>query len=110
VEQSRPGNITESYKRKLLQWQDRVERTIQRNVGYVKGTIIHGWHGNFKDRRYRERWDILSTCGYDPDVDIKRDWQGLYTFDKVKPKLRDLLKHYFLQRNEDSTDWVKTTK
>lgn len=107
VHQSRPGTISESYKRKLTQWQDRVERTIQRNVGFVKGTIIHGWHGSFKDRKYRERWDILISCAYDPDADIKRDWQGLYTFDKVKPKLRDLLKQYFLQRNEDSTDCVK---
>jgi len=107
VEQSRPGNISDSYKRKLVQWQDRVEHTIQRNVGYVKGTIIHGWHGSFKDRKYRERWDILTSCNFDPDIDIKRDWQGLFTFDKVKFRLRDLLRQYFLQRNEDSTDLVK---
>lgn len=107
IDQSRPNNVGESYKRRLKQWENRVERTIMRNVGFVKGTIVHGWHGSFRDRKYRERWDVLVQCKYDPDIDIKRDWQGLYTFDQVKPRMRDLLMQYFLQRNEDSIDFTK---
>ncbi len=106
VNMSRPGNISESYKRRLVDWETRVNRvgSIQGNIGYVKGTIIHGWHGRFKDRKYQERWVIIVDCGYDPDKDIKNDWQGLYTFDTPKPRLRDLLRKYFLDRNEDTTD------
>lgn len=106
VHMSRPGNISESYKRRLLDWQERVNRpgSIQGKIGYVKGTIIHGWHGRFKDRKYQERWEIIVNCGYDPDKDIKKDWQGLYTFDRPKPRMEQLLHKYFCDRNEDTTD------
>lgn len=106
VHLSRPNNISESYKRKLLEWQTRVMRpgNINGNIGYVKGTIRHGWHGRFKDRKYQERWTIIVGCKYDPDTDIKRDWQGLYTFDEPKPRMRDMLRKYFLERNEDTID------
>lgn len=107
IDQSRPGNISEAYKRRLKQWETRVERNITRNLGFVKGTIVHGWHGSFRDRKYRERWDILIQCKYDPDQDIKRDWQGLYMLDRQDHKLRNMLLQYFLQRNEDSIDYVK---
>lgn len=107
VHQSAPTQIGASYRRRLEEFQARCERTIKRNVGYVKGTILHGWHGSFKDRKYRERWEILLGEKYDPDCDIKRDWQGLYIFDNSKPRLRDLLKQYFVQRNEDSIDYKK---
>ena len=108
VDLSRPGNINEAYKRKLRLWQDRVERpgAIQRNIGFTSGSLIHSWHGRFQDRKYVERWAILSQCDYNPDTDIKVDWQGLYQFDMPKHRLRDLLRMYFLERNEDTTDSV----
>ncbi len=74
IDQSRPGNVSEAYKRRLKEWERRVERGIQRNIGYVKGTILHGW-------------------------------QGLFAFDQPKPRLRDQLRFYFLQRNEDTIDY-----
>lgn len=104
VNKSMPLSIAESYKRKLVEWENRVERTIQRNIGYVKGSIIHGWHGKFADRKYQQRWEIIFGCKFDPDVHIKRDWQGLYMLDKPHPQLRDKLRQYFLQRNEDTVE------
>jgi hypothetical protein len=105
IDQSRPGNVSDAYKRRLKEWENRVERGIQRNIGFVKGTIMHGWHGRFADRKYVERWSIIVENGYNPDTDIMRDWQGLYAFDEPKPRLRDQLRHYFLQRNEDTIDF-----
>lgn len=93
-----------AYKRKVMQTNDRYERTIKRNIGYVPGTIEHGWHGKFKDRRYVDRWQILVECQYDPDADIKWDEQGLVVLDTDKFRLRDLIRHYFDQRNEDSVE------
>jgi hypothetical protein len=76
-----------------------------RNIGFVDGTIDHWWHGRFTDRKYIERWQIIVNNEFNPDTDIKRDWQGLYMFDKPKFRLRDQIMHYFLQRNEDTIDY-----
>lgn len=93
-----------AYVRKLVHWQDRVERTIARNVGFVEGTIEHAFHGKYKDRKYVARWDILIETDYNPDTDIKYDENGLIMFDKPKPRLRDLIRHYFDSRNEDTVE------
>jgi hypothetical protein len=54
-----------------------------------------------------ERWEILTKNHYDPLVDIKQEWNGLYVIhpkDKEKRKLIQEISDYFLQRNEDSID------
>lgn len=96
------------YKRWLLDWQERVERHIQRNVGQVDGLIAHYWHGSKPNRKYTERWKILSRYQFNPRTDIKKDSQGLYQLenhnDTRSAGLRDALRDYFRQRNEDSID------
>lgn len=104
AEKSLPGNVNSAYSKKVLNYQRRCQEYLKKNIGYVKGTIIHHWHGKFKNRKYKERWSILIDNGYNPDEDVKRDWQGLYIFDTSKPKLRDDIRAYFRQRNEDSID------
>ena len=98
------GKCSEAYKRKIRHVQERYERSIKRNIGYVPGTIEHGWHGAFKLRKYVDRWQILIECDYDPDADVKYDDQGLLMLDTEKFRLRDLIRHYFDQRNEDSIE------
>jgi len=74
------------------------------NLGYVPGTIMHHFHGAKRNRKYVERWEVLYSNSYDPLVDIKRDWQGVLQLSGNKPKLRDDIRTYFRQRNEDSID------
>jgi hypothetical protein len=92
------------YVRHIMRWQSRCEKLIKRNVGYVSGTIVHHWHGRKKDRRYRERWQILIENNYDPEIDLKRDAQGLYSLASDNIALRDDIRQYFRVRNEDSID------
>lgn len=92
------------YYKEILEWQVLAERHISRNIGYVKGTIIHMHHGRKADRRYVERWQILYDNDFDPDTDIKRDRQGLWTLTGNKPRLRDDLRTYFECRNEDAVE------
>lgn len=99
------SRIKSGYAQELLMWEQRAERDIKRNIGYVPGLLLHHWHGKKRDRRYRERWDILVSNQYDPDVDLKRDWQGLYTLTDRSIKLRDDIRAYFRSRNEDSIDF-----
>jgi hypothetical protein len=103
-----PSYISPTYLGQLLQWQTRAERYIRRDLGYVDGSVLHHWHGKKADRKYVERWKVLIEENYRPDVDLKRDSQGLYQLvdhgDLRSIRLRDKIRAYFRQRNEDSID------
>jgi hypothetical protein len=101
---SMPGKIHANYKKYIKIWHERAEAHIKRDVGYVPGTILHYWHGKKADRKYVERWDVLIKHGFDPERDLKRDWQGIYILTDDGSRLRDDLRKYFRQRNEDSVD------
>lgn len=92
------------YIRELEIWQANALRCISRNVGLVKGSIIHYWHGKMKDRGYDTRWQILVKYQFNPRIDIKKDSNGVYMLTGDKWQLRDELRAYFRHRNEDSTD------
>lgn len=104
VERTFPSQIHSRYAQKLLRWQDRALKYLHRDVGYVDGTITHFFHGRKKDRRYVERWSILVDNNFDPDLDLKRDTQGLYTWTDHNYKIRDAVRAYFRGRSEDSID------
>jgi hypothetical protein len=93
-----------NYKADILRWQDRAERLIRRNIGYVDGMLLHHWHGKKVDRKYMDRWRILVDNQFDPLADLKRDTQGLYQLGERSVRLRDDLRTYFRERNEDSLD------
>ena len=105
VEHSLHPDCTEAYKKWVMDYQDRSIHLVRKDVGYVKGTLIHFWHGKKKDRKYWDRWKCLVDNKYDPFMDVRRDWQGLIQIDDYqKPKLRDDIRKYFAVRNENSVD------
>lgn len=93
-----------NYRNMILAWQKNAETFIKRDIGYVPGTILHHWHGKGKDRKYNERWRALVEHKFDPIADLKRDWQGLYQLNPLKWGLRDAIRQYGRDRNEDSID------
>jgi hypothetical protein len=101
----RPG-YSQAYKDHVLAWQERAERYIRRNVGVVKGLCLHYWHGPKSNRLYNTRDKILIDHQFDPVQDLIRDHQGLYKLvdhgDERSMKLRDGIRAYFRQRNEDA--------
>lgn len=96
--------ITGRYRQKLIHWQERAESHIKRNIGYVDGLLIHHWHGRKRDRGYSDRWKILVDHKFDPDLDLKRDAQGLFQLTDRSHAFRDDIRSYFRARNEDSID------
>jgi hypothetical protein len=99
---------TQPYKDKILAWQARATRYIRKNIGYVPGIINHYFHGAKKNRFYQTRWKILTDNRFNPEIDIARDWQGLWQLvdhgTERSIRLRDDIRAYFRARNEDSID------
>jgi hypothetical protein len=100
-------HLNKEYRHALMQYQVRCERWIKRDIGFVPGSIFHGWHGKKRDRGYTDRWKILRDNNFDPMLDLTRDSQGMYRLETWEPrqiKLRDQIRSYMRSRREDSTD------
>jgi hypothetical protein len=96
-----------AYAKYLLTWQERAERWIKRDVGVVGGTVYHYYHGDKINRKYGSRGAILTRADYDPDSDVKYDSFGLLQLETWTPhqiRLRDEIRKYMRERNEDSCD------
>jgi len=94
------------YVRKIDDWARRAE-AIKGNIGFVRNHAIHHFHGPMSQRGYTSRSQILREHQFDPDKDLRRDWQGLWQFAGNKPGLRDDIRAYFRARNEDSVETGK---
>lgn len=108
ADESVPGNIGPAYRAAVDMWQARALRDIRRDIGHLPFTILHHHHGHKKNRRYVERWKIITDNAYNPLNDIARDSQGLYYLvddgSQRILKLRDEIRDYFGARCEDSID------
>lgn len=102
VRQSVPGGIHENYLKPLIELERRAKQHIAGNLGYVRSTIEHMWHGSKDLRKYIERWDVLTKNKYDPETDIKKNVFGVIELSGSKPLLRADIDRYNRQRNEDS--------
>jgi hypothetical protein len=91
------------YVKAIQDWRERA-KDLRGNIGYVDANAVHHWHGPLKNRGYATRWQILTKNNFDPYLDLAHDWQGLLSLTKHKPKLRDEIRQYFRQRNEDSLE------
>lgn len=97
------------YSECLLDWQEKAERWIKRDVGFVPVTVGHWFHGNKGDRKYGSRGGILVHNEYDPHTDIKYDAHGLLQLETWEPRqirLRDQIRQYFRTRGEDVNIWM----
>ena len=102
ADQSMPPGLHPNYVAMVKGWEARAA-ALKRDVGFVPGTILHHFHGYKVDRSYWGRWDILKANNYDPDADVVKGDDGLLRLaDNGKFGLRDGLRTYFRQRNEDA--------
>lgn len=94
-------NLGEHGNRWLDTWYKRASGLYQ-NCGYVDGAISHNWHGPKINRQYRSRAAILEINKFDTELDLYKDWQGVYQLTKNNSQLRDDIRVYFRSRNEDA--------
>ena len=102
VDRSVPHGVTGGYKKPLHQWQARAQQHIQRNIGFLWGTIEHQWHGRKVDRKYIDRWNIIVNNKFDPETDLKVNSWGVIELAGNKPNLALDIDRYFRARSEDA--------
>ena len=89
-----------SYNDEIRNWQARA-RALTANMGCVDNFALHFWHGSSSSRAYGNREATLADLKFDPRLDITKDWQGVYRWTGNKPRLRDAVRRYFINRMED---------
>jgi hypothetical protein len=90
---------TDEYKESILSFQTKM-KTLR--LGYVPGVIRHHYHGRKQDRKYTERWRILTDSFYNPREHLTKDAAGLIVPTASCPKgMITQIKEYFYARNED---------
>lgn len=97
---SAPYAISPEYMEPILEWQAKALK-YNPKIGYVKGNIIHGFHGSKKDRQYSDRWQILIKHGFNPKEDLYVNDHGIIELRGNKPELNRDVEQYFLDRKED---------
>ena len=101
ADSSVPKGVSEAYHREVKRWEGRAVRHINYNIGYVRGTLEHMFHGRKPDRGYQSRWQMFVRHGFDPLEDLKRNSHGVLEFAGNKPELRRDFDLYLQNRNED---------
>ena len=87
ADSSVPSGVSEAHAARVKRWEGRALRHINRNIGYVPGTIEHLFHGRKTDRGYQSRWEIFVKNAFDPLEDLKRNSHGVLEFASNKPEL-----------------------
>jgi hypothetical protein len=94
------NRCSRGYVEAVRRWQNRAA-VLKQNIGCVENHAIHHFHGSKVFRGYGDRWKILRDQDFNPEMDLVRDWQGIWQLAGNKPKLRDEIRAYFRARNED---------
>lgn len=100
VQHSVHGKMPDSFKNKAFEWQVAAYRVTQGQMGFVKTSIRHAFHGSKKQRYYRERWQIFIDHNFNPNLDIAYEASGLLHI-VGKPGLQREIRDYMRSRNED---------
>lgn len=101
VQFSYPTGISKDYEDEILMWAVRAKEFVNGNVGCLPGSLLHQFHSNKKFRAYGSRWDILTSTGFSPRLDLKKDTQGIWQFTSRSPELKYKLRKYFENLNGD---------
>lgn len=103
IDQTIDARMHGEYQSSIRRWGNRAAQAVNQDIGVVPGLILHDWHGSKSQRQYATRGQILVQEQFSPLKDLYKDWQGLWQLAQHNPSLRDRIREYFRQRDEDST-------
>lgn len=89
------------YRKHFMMWAERVADLTSGELGWVEYEVQHLWHGNPKDRRYRERENEIIELNFNPSKDLILTEHGAWDWSSEGRRLVPWAKEYFLQRKEN---------
>lgn len=113
-----PATIPAPYADMIVQWAERAVQVSPHRLTPMRAVrggihLSHHWHGDLANRKYVERWDILTRHAFSPFEHMRSAHSataprsladiGLLTWDaRASPALRHEVLQYFRERDEDS--------
>ncbi len=100
-EQLLMGYCSQAQIRHVKLWMTRFYQAVQGRATWVKGDLLHLWHGSCSERRYLERLLILKDEDFDPLLDVAISETGAWVWSSEKPNLHGKVADYFRRRSSD---------
>lgn len=89
-------------RRHYLKWAWTAYEKAGGTLGHIKGTVIHHWHGDRRNRQYVSRTQLLRRHRYNPETDVRRLPNGLLDWiPGRKVALQREVRRYFEDRRDD---------
>lgn len=85
----------------FLDWGKSFYSDVKDSIYYVDSNVFHLWHGDFHDRSYSNRHEILKKYNFDPLTDITLDENACWKWNSEKTGLQQKIFSYFASRKED---------
>jgi hypothetical protein len=85
----------------FLQWAEVVHSTVSRSLSCVRGTLLHLWHGELRNRDYTRRDRAVRAMGFNPSADIRLNPSGCWQLAPSCVRLREWSSQYFWDRRDD---------
>ena len=93
--------MNEQHRKHYLDWGRPFQHMVGGAVGVAEGNIFHLWHGEVRDRQFRERYPGLSTFQFDPYEDIIKEDGGPLRWNTTKYEMHEYVREFFSSRRED---------
>lgn len=97
--------LCNSHRRHYLNWAEQFYQLVDGQVVSIPGSVNHLYHGNFSDRQYGSRLQVMAKHQFDPEADIALTspgvwrWQGEAAF-----RYDHYMRSYFPGRADDCPD------
>jgi hypothetical protein len=92
-------NISQDFIDICLKYQENIKNL---NISYINGNINHYYHGNLTNRKYLDRWQILTNNNFNFNLHITYNNDGIIIPTNSCPtQLLEDIFNYFKERNED---------
>lgn len=86
----------------IQKWVHEFYNLIQGDVYYVNGILLHLYHGDIKNRLYRQRYKLIEDLEFDPSVDLVLNQDAVWEWHPSRHNLfTQQMKKYFAVRDED---------
>jgi hypothetical protein len=90
-----------SYFDHYTKWSKEIYGTVNAEVDFVDGLLLHLWHGDLKDRNYTHHQKALAHFEFNPSTDIVLNEAGCWQWNHSNAEFKNWAKDFYASRKED---------